>query len=97
MNKAARPGMKPHSMKQYLVISFLFLLLSVPVSAQQDIHYMFRLQLTDKGSSAYYNAALDHPQDYLSPRALARRERQNIPIDETDLPDRKSTRLNSSH
>lgn len=45
--------------------------------------YMFRLELKDKENTKY---SLSKPEDFLSKRALERRERQNITIDSTDLP-----------
>ena len=45
--------------------------------------YMFRVTLKDKNHSRY---SLSAPSEYLSPRAIERRKRQNIAIDSTDLP-----------
>lgn len=45
--------------------------------------YRFRIQLSDKKQSPY---TLEHPEAFLSSRALQRRERQGLPLDETDLP-----------
>ena len=45
--------------------------------------YKYWVQFTDKDSSLY---ALDDPSVYLSTKAVARRIKQNIPIDSTDLP-----------
>lgn len=45
--------------------------------------YKFRLVLTDKGKSDF---SIDNPEAYLSAKAIERRRKRNIPIDETDLP-----------
>ncbi len=45
--------------------------------------YIFRLYLKDKHHSPY---SIDHPELYLSERAINRRKRQGIAIDSTDLP-----------
>lgn len=45
--------------------------------------YMFRIQLKDKGQTNY---TTDKPEKFLSIRAIERRKRQNINIDNSDLP-----------
>lgn len=45
--------------------------------------YIYRLSLTDKKGSP---GTLDHPEKYLSQKALLRRERQHISVDSLDLP-----------
>ena len=45
--------------------------------------YMFRLTLADKNGTPF---TLDHPEEFLSERALDRRRRQQIAVDSTDLP-----------
>ena len=45
--------------------------------------YMYRLYLTDKNGSPY---SLQHPEKFLSAKALQRRQRQHLAIDSTDLP-----------
>lgn len=45
--------------------------------------HIFRLTLSDKAHSHY---SLDRPREFLSERALARRARQHIALDSTDLP-----------
>ena len=63
-------------------ISFLLLIfISAPLSAQYN--YMFRLQLADKGISGF---TVDHPEEFLTQKAIDRRIRQNIPVDISDLP-----------
>lgn len=45
--------------------------------------YKFRLVLTNKGKSDF---SIGNPQAFLSAKAIERRRKRNIPIDETDLP-----------
>ena len=45
--------------------------------------YRYRVELKDKAGTAY---SVDRPQDFLSGRAIERRNRQQLPIEETDLP-----------
>lgn len=45
--------------------------------------YKFRLVLKDKGQS---NLSISNPESFLSPKAIERRRKQNIPIDASDLP-----------
>ncbi len=51
------------------------------VSAEKT--YKYRVALKDKAGTEY---SIDRPQEFLSERALERRARQQLPIDETDLP-----------
>ncbi|NDW18435.1 serine protease [Dysgonomonas sp. 216] len=56
------------------------------IVAQQDTtnySYKFRVFLSDKNASPY---SIDNPLEFLSQKALDRRNRQNIAIDESDLP-----------
>ena len=48
-----------------------------------DTCYIYRLYLTDKQGSAH---TLTQPHTFLSPRAIARRQRQHLRVDSTDLP-----------
>lgn len=45
--------------------------------------YKFTLILTDKGKSDF---SIGNPQAFLSQKAIEKRLRRNIPIDESDLP-----------
>ncbi|KQM79062.1 serine protease [Pedobacter sp. Leaf216] len=45
--------------------------------------YKFRLVLKDKGQS---NLSINNPESFLSPKAIERRRKRNIPIDASDLP-----------
>lgn len=68
-------------MKKYLLF-FVLAWLGIPLMAQvaPDKYY---IQFTDKNNSPY---SLDHPEKFLTARALARRKRFHIPIKENDLP-----------
>lgn len=52
-------------------------------SFSQDTNYKFRLMLKDKGKTSY---KIKKPEKFLSKRAIERRKRQGIAIDESDLP-----------
>uniref|UniRef100_A0AB33JIC7 S8 family serine peptidase n=1 Tax=Prevotella sp. GTC17262 TaxID=3236797 RepID=A0AB33JIC7_9BACT len=45
--------------------------------------FMFRVSFTDKQGTQF---TIHHPEDFLSPRAIMRRQQQHIAIDSTDLP-----------
>ncbi len=64
------------------ILLWSMLLLAVNLLAQEDT-LKFRIYLRDKAATNY---TLDHPQAYLSERAIARRVKQGIEIDSTDLP-----------
>ena len=70
-------------MKRILTIISLigFLLMGTSMQAQRSVKY--RVYLKDKAATEY---SLDHPEAYLSTRAIERRTRQGIAIDSTDLP-----------
>jgi hypothetical protein len=67
-------------MKKYILI---LILSALGYSLQAATNYFFYLQLSDKHNSPY---SLDHPEAYLSSRALARRASFNIVCDSSDLP-----------
>lgn len=60
----------------------LFALLAAGASAQQDT-LKYRISLKDKAATTY---SLKRPEAFLSEKAIARRQKQNLPIDSTDLP-----------
>jgi len=65
---------------------FLFLLYGlffVSMGVAQIAPNKYYIQFTDKKNSPY---SLDHPEQFLTKRALARRARFRIPIKENDLP-----------
>lgn len=51
-------------------------------SAQPDT-LKYRISLTDKAATTY---SFSRPEEFLSKKAIARRQKQNLPIDSTDLP-----------
>lgn len=59
-----------------------FVLLAVSASARQDT-LKYRIRLRDKAATVY---SLEHPEQYLSAKAIERRQRQGLAIDSTDLP-----------
>lgn len=55
-----------------------------PKPKQHNAHpYKCRITFTDKGDTPY---SLQHPEQFLSQKALQRRARQSIAVDSTDLP-----------
>lgn len=67
-------------MTKYFLLA-LFATQSLSIVASDG--YMFRIQLKDKGKTNY---TIDSPEEFLSLRAIERRDRQNISINDTDLP-----------
>ncbi|WP_167613813.1 S8 family serine peptidase [Maribellus sediminis] len=65
-------------MKGFVLLIFALVLM---FSSKAQNYYW--IGFADKNHSAY---SLDAPDDYLSERAIQRREKQNIPIDSLDLP-----------
>lgn len=61
----------------------LSLLIATSTVFSQDYNYQFRLALKDKGQTPY---SIDKPEEFLSQKALERRQRQGIAIDSSDLP-----------
>jgi subtilisin family serine protease len=59
----------------------LFVLSMGQASAEKV--YKYRVSLKDKVGATY---SIDKPEEFLSERAIERRNRQQLPIDETDLP-----------
>ena len=53
------------------------------LSASAQKNYKYRVSLKDKAGTAY---TLEKPQEFLSERAIERRNRQQLPVDSTDLP-----------
>ncbi|PXV68998.1 Ig-like protein group 2 [Dysgonomonas alginatilytica] len=52
------------------------------VVVSDDNNYKFRLTLRDKGTSSF---SINKPEEFLSPKAIERRKKRNIPIDNSDL------------
>ncbi|GAA0554235.1 S8 family serine peptidase [Chitinophaga japonensis] len=72
--------MKTTLLPAYLIFSFLLLVAGLPARAQAP---RYVISFTGRQGTPY---RLEEPAAYLSPRALQRRDRQNIAIDSTDLP-----------
>jgi len=64
------------------IILILCLLFAIPTFAQKKLD-KYRVEFTDKNDSPY---SVLKPQEYLSPRAIDRRKRYGIAIEENDLP-----------
>lgn len=64
------------------IFFFCLVLTAVYTLARQDT-LKYRIALTDKVGTTY---SLDKPQEFLSEKAIARRVKQQLPIDSTDLP-----------
>jgi len=70
--------------KRFLLIIFCLISLSdVALFAQNEPKSSYWVQLKGKNGTPFQIA---HPEDFLSQRAIDRRNRQHIAIDETDLP-----------
>lgn len=54
-----------------------------PITVYQEYDYKFRLILKSKGNVDY---SLNQPEKFLSPKAIERRQKMNIAIDDLDLP-----------
>lgn len=70
-------------MKAKLVILFVLLISGFTPFAQTTAKNSYWVQLKDKKGTPFL---ISHPEAYLSQRAIARRTKQHIIIDETDLP-----------
>lgn len=67
-------------------ISRLFILIIVLATLQATAQIApdkYYVQFTDKNNSPY---SIEHPEDFLTARAIQRRNKQNIPIMENDIP-----------
>lgn len=67
-------------MKRIFLIIFMF---AVSFTMFAQIPTCYRIYLSDKQNTPY---SIDNPSEYLSQRAIDKRERFNIPITEQDLP-----------
>lgn len=68
-------------MKKITLLCILLFIVSVLFA--QDYNYKFRLTLKDKGQTPY---TIDKPEEFLSSKAIERRQKQNLSINKTDLP-----------
>lgn len=71
-------------MKRFFLAAFA-LTATIGVSAQFTTTdtLKYRISLTDKAATTY---SLSQPGRFLSEKAIARRQRQNLSVDSTDLP-----------
>lgn len=67
--------------KMFLFLSFVLAVTGMKAADQDSLRY--RISLKDKVGTAY---SLSKPEEFLSAKALARRQRQGIVVDSTDLP-----------
>lgn len=63
-----------------LLLSLLIIALT---TFPQSDNYKFRLTLTDKGKTSH---SVDKPEEFLSQKAIERRQKQGVIIDATDIP-----------
>lgn len=72
-------------MKRFSLITIISFLLTVSIAEAQtmDTTYKYIVFFKDKDNSPY---SVNHPEEFLSERALARRERQHISILPNDIP-----------
>lgn len=73
--------LQPHMVNRIILILFLFSFFFTDSFSQTN--NVFRIYFTDKNNSPY---SLAQPQDFLSQKAIERRNRYSIAIDERDLP-----------
>ena len=64
-------------------ISFVFFTISSLISVSQEYKFYFEVSFANKVGNGY---SVTDPSRFLSDRSIARRNRQNISVDETDLP-----------
>lgn len=67
----------------FLFLLSLFTLLSSGQSLHYPQYYKFRVYLKDKGNTSH---SLDNPDTFLSERAIKRKKKEEVEINETDLP-----------
>ncbi len=69
-------------MKRNIILLLLWMIFN-PANAQDTIIYKFWVSFTDKDETPFI---IDNPEQYLSDRAINRRDRYEIPVTESDLP-----------
>ena len=67
----------------FTFLSFLFILSSFGQANSYSQYYKFRVYLKDKGYTTY---SVDRPETFLSKRAIERKKKENVVIDESDFP-----------
>ncbi|HZL11370.1 MAG TPA: S8 family serine peptidase [Prolixibacteraceae bacterium] len=70
-------------MKTWLFLTITLFVFELDLFAQTEPKSYYWVQLKDKKGTPYQ---INRPEDFLSQRAISRRNRQHILIDETDLP-----------
>ncbi len=71
-------------MSRYTLYAFLFfLMMAVPQCIQAQTPAKYWIRFKDKAGTPY---SVQHPEEFLSPRAIEFRQKHGIAIDETDLP-----------
>lgn len=75
--------MQNHTLMKYRLLTLAFFLFVLSLSGQTPSKNAYWIKLKDKTGTPYQ---IEHPEKYLSQRAIERRIRQHIAIDETDLP-----------
>lgn len=68
--------------KLVLLLLFVLVVIGASAKAKQDT-LKYRISLKDKAATTY---SLNRPEEFLSAKALARRKKQRLAIDSTDLP-----------
>ena len=68
---------------RYCLLLLLDLLLVSPLFGEENNSYGFRVYLKNKGNCGL---SVDQPETFLSAKAIERRNRQHISVDESDLP-----------
>ena len=79
------------TIKRHLLLAVISLVCNLAAMAQETDKmkfpggrsYMFRLYFTDKQGTPY---SIEHPEQFLSERALDRRRKQHLEVDSTDFP-----------
>ena len=69
--------------KRFIILSALASWLAAGASAQPQDTLKYRISLRDKAATIY---SLEHPEQFLSQKAIDRRRKQNLAVDSTDLP-----------
>ena len=71
-------------MTQKTIITFaLLFLMVVPMCVQAQSPAKYWIRFKDKVGTPY---SVQHPEEFLSPRAIELRNKHGIQVDETDLP-----------
>lgn len=69
-------------MRKFLILFLPFFAIGA-FAQRTQVDYKFRIYLKDKGYTHY---SIDNPQTFLSPKSIARKQRQGAKIDASDFP-----------